>query len=76
MYDSLLNKPGGVSQESMGVYAVASPAAYVPGEGRYLTSSTDEVIKWARRLAPGKVLEANTTITTMKLNFIVVITSL
>ncbi|RJQ32442.1 hypothetical protein C4572_00880 [Candidatus Parcubacteria bacterium] len=43
-YGSVAGKEGGVPKESIGVYAVATPAARVAGEGGWLTSDTDKVI--------------------------------
>ena len=38
----------GVSQNSIAVYNIATPASYVAGSGQYLTSSTDKVINRVR----------------------------
>lgn len=43
-YNEIASMPGGIPRESLGVYAVASPADKVSGGGRYLTSDTDQVI--------------------------------
>lgn len=43
-YDTVAGKEGGVSAESIGVYAVATPASRVAGGGKWLTSDTDKVI--------------------------------
>ncbi|OGI71464.1 hypothetical protein A3B84_01740 [Candidatus Nomurabacteria bacterium RIFCSPHIGHO2_02_FULL_35_13] len=43
-YDKTASQSGGVPKESMGVYGVATPANRVAGEGKYLTSDTDNVI--------------------------------
>lgn len=44
LYDSLASKPGGVPDQSIGVYSVATPSDHVAGGGKYLTSDTDSVI--------------------------------
>ncbi len=44
MYDVLADKTGGVPAQSLAVYAVATPASRVAGNGLYLTSSTDGII--------------------------------
>lgn len=42
----------GVNEESIGVYNVGTPASYVAGGGKYITSSTDKVINdTVRKLA-------------------------
>ncbi len=43
-YGLLIDKDGGVPKQSLGVYGVASPANYVAGGGKYITSNTDSVI--------------------------------
>lgn len=43
-YNSVADKIGGVSGNSIGVYAVATPASHVAGGGNYITSDTDKVI--------------------------------
>lgn len=43
-YKKVASKEGGIPKESIGVYGVASPASYVAGGGKYLTSDTDNVI--------------------------------
>ncbi len=43
-YDKVASQEGGVPSQSIGVYGVASPASRVAGEGKYLTSDTDNVI--------------------------------
>ncbi|PIQ68646.1 MAG: hypothetical protein COV91_02920 [Candidatus Taylorbacteria bacterium CG11_big_fil_rev_8_21_14_0_20_46_11] len=43
-YKKVANQPGGVPSQSLGVYSVATPASYVAGDGKYLTSGTDKVI--------------------------------
>ncbi len=64
-YDYLTNH--GVDKNSIAVYNVATPASKVAGNGKYLTSSTDEVINSiVRQLATAgnanKPLPANITI--------------
>jgi len=60
-YEKVADKEGGVPSESIGVYGVASPASYVAGGGKYLTSDTDVVInKVAGRIM--NVLKPNTHI--------------
>jgi hypothetical protein len=49
MYQYLLAH--GVPKESLAVYNVATPADYVAGNGKYLNSSTDELIATIRALA-------------------------
>ena len=44
LYDAVASKPGGIPNESIGVYGVATPASRVAGGGKYLTSSSDAVI--------------------------------
>lgn len=44
LYDKLADQYGGVPKQSIGVYAVATPADHVAGGGFYLTSHTDKVI--------------------------------
>ncbi|MDD4082941.1 MAG: lamin tail domain-containing protein, partial [Sphaerochaetaceae bacterium] len=41
-YDYLVNH--GVDKSAISVYAIGTPADYVAGDGKYLTSDTDEVI--------------------------------
>lgn len=54
---------GDVSKKSIGVYSVASPASYVAGEGRHLTSSTDKVIAFlVENVLPGIIAPTNDTI--------------
>ena len=43
-YDKTASQQGGVPEESIGVYGVATPANRVAGGGKYLTSDTDSVI--------------------------------
>ena len=43
-YDTVSGKRGRRSPESIGVYAVATPAGRVAGEGKWLTSDTDKII--------------------------------
>lgn len=45
IYDAVADVPGGVPSISMGVYGVASPASRVAGNGLYITSDTDKMIK-------------------------------
>src|SRR3989344_7737877 len=40
----VLTGSGGVSNQALGVYGVASPASFVAGDGLYTTSDTDRVI--------------------------------
>jgi len=49
---------GDVPGQSIGVYSIATPAAYVAGTGKYLTSDTDTVINLARNVLPGTILPA------------------
>lgn len=43
-YDKVASQEGGVPSQSIGVYGVATPASYIAGGGKYLTSDTDKVI--------------------------------
>ncbi|MDP9249419.1 MAG: DUF5018 domain-containing protein [bacterium] len=43
-YEKVVSQPGGVPGKSIGVYGVGSPAGWVAGGGKYLTSDTDSVI--------------------------------
>lgn len=43
-YDKVAGMEGGVPEQSIGVYGVATPASRVAGDGLYLTSDTDKVI--------------------------------
>jgi hypothetical protein len=43
-YDKVASQEGGVPSESIGVYSVATPAGRVAGDGKYLTSDTDNII--------------------------------
>ncbi len=62
-YDTVAGKVGGVPEESIGVYAVATPASRVAGDGKWLTSDTDAVIaKVVGRLPFKKILAPNTHI--------------
>ena len=48
MYDYLLAH--GEPRAAVGVYQVASPASYVAGQGKYLTTSNDKIINAAREI--------------------------
>src|SRR3989339_1143445 len=66
-YDSVAGKDGGVPQESIGVYAVATPAGRVAGKGKWLTSDTDKVIVDLVGLFPfKKIMTPNTSIVLTK----------
>jgi len=66
-YDSVAGKDGGVPQESIGVYAVATPAGRVAGGGKWLTSDTDKVIVDLVGLFPfKKIMVPNTSIVLTK----------
>ena len=66
-YDSVAGKDGGVPQESIGVYGVATPAGRVAGEGKWLTSDTDKVIVDLVGLFPfKKIMAPNTSIVLTK----------
>ena len=43
-YEKVASQAGGVPGKSIGVYGVGSPAGWVAGGGKYLTSDTDNVI--------------------------------
>ncbi len=47
-YNKVIDREGGIPRKSIAVYSVASPAKYVAGGGKYLTSSTDSVINEVR----------------------------
>src|SRR3989344_4027003 len=62
-YDTVAGKIGGIPNESIGVYAVATPAGRVAGEGKWLTSDTDKVIVDLVGLFPfKKIMAPNTSI--------------
>jgi len=62
-YDTVVDKDGGVPEESIGVYGVATPASRVAGGGKYLTSDNDTVIaKVVGRLPFRKILPPNINI--------------
>ncbi|MEK7069729.1 MAG: hypothetical protein AAB962_01595, partial [Patescibacteria group bacterium] len=62
-YDVVAGKDGGVSEESIGVYSVATPAGRVAGGGKWLTSDTDKVIAGVVNRAPfKKIMSPNTSI--------------
>src|SRR3989338_7775548 len=62
-YDTVAGKIGGIPNESIGVYAVATPAGRVAGEGKWLTSDTDKVIVDLVGLFPfKKIMPPNTSI--------------
>ena len=66
-YDSVAGKDGGVPNESIGVYAVATPAGRVAGGGKWLTSDTDKVIVDLVGLFPfKKIMPPNTNIVLTK----------
>lgn len=48
-YETVVDKQGGVPWKSMGVYGIASPATFVAGGGKYITSDTDNVINKVRK---------------------------
>lgn len=52
---------GDVSKKSIGVYGVASPASYVAGGGRHLTSSTDRVSLFLLKMHSLELLRQRTT---------------
>lgn len=59
-YDTISDK---VPSGSVGVYAVATPASRVAGDGNWLTSSTDKVIAGLVGHLPGRsIMKPNTTI--------------
>ncbi|MCM2338831.1 MAG: hypothetical protein NDI62_00015 [Burkholderiales bacterium] len=61
-YQNITDKKGGIPHESLGVYGVASPASYVAGDGKYLTSSLDQVINATRAGTLLNILPANALI--------------
>ena len=44
LYGILAGKQGGVPTQSLGIYGVATPAKYVAGGGKWITSDTDKII--------------------------------
>src|SRR3989339_522032 len=66
-YDTGAEKIGAIPNESIGVYAVATPAGRVAGEGKWLTSDTDKVIVDLVGLFPfKKIMTPNTSIVLTK----------
>src|SRR3989344_790299 len=66
-YDTVAGKIGGIPNESIGVYAVATPAGRVAGGGKWLTSDTDKVIVDLVGLFPfKKIMVPNTSIVLTK----------
>ncbi len=61
-YKTLADKVGGVPAESLNIYGVASPASYVAGDGKYITSDTDSVINNLRVGNALSILPVNTNI--------------
>ena len=62
-YDTVAGKEGGVPAESIGVYAVATPASRVAGGGQWLTSDTDKIIADLVAMFPfKKIMAPNTSI--------------
>ena len=62
-YDVVTKQAGGIPEESIGVYSVATPASRVAGEGKWLTSDTDTIIaKVVGRIPFKKIMEPNTHI--------------
>ncbi len=61
-YNTLVDKVDGVPSQSFGVYGVASPASYVAGGGKYITSSNDKVIDGVRITGESNVLPNNVNI--------------
>ncbi|MFA6145758.1 MAG: DUF2341 domain-containing protein [Patescibacteria group bacterium] len=49
LYNYLINN--GIPEESIGVYNVATPADFVAGNGKYLTSQNDKVVNNVRNVA-------------------------
>jgi hypothetical protein len=62
-YDKVADTEGGIPAESINVYSVASPTNHVAGNGKYITSRTDEVINKVRDNLQNNVLNPNTNIT-------------
>ncbi len=62
-YDTVVGKTGGVPAESIGIYAVATPASRVAGDGKWITSDTDKVIAGLVAKTPGRnIMRPNTSI--------------
>jgi len=49
IYNKTASKEGGIPKESLGIYGIASPASYVAGGGKYITSSNDGIINLIRK---------------------------
>ncbi len=63
-YDSVAGQKGGVPEESINIYGVATPAGRVAGDGKWLTSKTDKVIAGVVDKFPFRnIMEPNTNIT-------------
>jgi len=62
MYYGIVNQSGGVPAQSIGIYGVASPASHVAGGGKYITSSTDQLINNLRLADILTILPANENI--------------
>jgi hypothetical protein len=61
-YEAVADKSGGVPSQSIGVYGVATPASYVAGNGKYITSKNDNIINLARLANTLNVLPENVVI--------------
>ncbi len=62
-YDSVADKAGGIPAQSLGIFAVATPASRIAGNGSWLTSDTDKVIAGLVSDVPGrKIMPPNTHI--------------
>lgn len=62
-YDSVIGVGGGMSPNTIGVYAVATPSGRVAGGGKWLTSDSDKVIAGAVASVPGRnIMKPNTHI--------------
>ena len=49
IYNKIASKEGGIPKKSLGIYGIGSPASFVSGGGKYITSSNDEIINLIRK---------------------------
>ncbi len=49
IYNKVVNKEGGIPEESFGIYGIGSPSSFVAGGGKYITSSNDKIINLVRK---------------------------
>ncbi|TSC75445.1 MAG: hypothetical protein G01um101430_287 [Parcubacteria group bacterium Gr01-1014_30] len=53
-YGAVAGRESGIAKDSIAVYGVASPSHFVAGDGKHITSDTDEVINFVRSINPPK----------------------